>query len=198
MAFFFIQRTIEGMKLLSLMILSMSFSVLAKATIFTCLGKEEEKIHIKKTHGPQYDLNQKLISLMSKHSDQISFSADKIQENCQSFYPSLSLLQSIMLYRESFFASKSKSGSQSFLEDANQIFLNYLSVADQHAPSHDCLDRYLIGYKSLKKRMQFLSDTISPNDIIRSTPSLTKLVMSLDKVQTYYKQCRKDLKKKKK
>jgi len=178
------------MKLLCFLLFFSSF--VKSETIFTCLGKEEEKIHISKIKRLHYHLNQSLISLFMKHAANISINKRNLERFCSSEHPSLKLLQ-IVLLDPNFISEKSSGGKTEFISEINQLFLSAISIADQYAPSHYCLNQYLPGLKKLKEKMRHFSSDIDPVTIIKKQNSLSKIIYGLSHLDQYYQQCQEDL-----
>ncbi len=187
------------------------FPLLSKAApseILRCLGVEEQRLHKAKSQGPEYQLNQQLISelIQVRH---LELSPQFVTEICSSKVssPSKKLLYLLLDQGQSVFEfpanisgrelSMGKSMLEDFMESSHKIIIDYIAAIQQEASTADCLKKNIPELDLLYIDVKYLEEEIETKYLFKNKGLAEKILKKLNNYPVMLKKCAAQLKAKK-
>lgn len=173
-------------------------------TLF-CLGQEEVLVHRTKDNGPQYMLNQRMISEFAQIKS-TSIKEPYISNICKSKTTSLRILQLLIEHKNNLFSpstlslyekSLQDSSIETLIERAPAIFLNHVAQVQGTMPTANCLEKYIPELAKIREDFKYLQTHLTPYQIIKSENRYKKILEKLEDLRQIRELCKKDLKKSK-
>lgn len=189
--------------LIQLLFLGQAFA--QAPTLLKCLGAEEKRIHLNKSLGPLYDLNQRLIAEMVQipHA-QIQPTELQAVCNASKHSESWKLLElSIVKGKNLFFIPESISGMQrqmtigmieDYVEASKEILLNFISQIQTLSPTPTCLKEEVPALDKFFIEVKYLQEDVEIKKIFE--PADKKIFESLKNYPGAFERCSARLKKK--
>ncbi|MFW5888070.1 MAG: hypothetical protein ACOCUH_04660 [Bacteriovoracia bacterium] len=175
--------------------------------LILCLADEEEYYHEKNLAGPLYELNQLLINRLATFSSLKNIFINKkyLKSICSpdTFSPSEKLFRHLILERDKLFIVKAESPEEKIIldslikeliDEAPDIFFNYLTFIQKSMPTSDCLTKNVPTLAKLQERMQYLTPQIGKNKAFYGGKLVQKVLKSLYPLEVLYLKCIKDQK----
>lgn len=168
--------------------------------VLRCLGVEEQRLHKAKSQGPEYQLNQQLISeLVQVQNVDLApaylkmICAPNVSSPSKKFlYLLLDNGKGIFEYRHGV-ASFEKSIAESMLDDfvqaSQQIILGYIATIQQEAPTADCLKKNIPQLDLLYVDMKYLEEEIDTVYLFKKKGLAEKILGKLNNYPALLKKC---------
>ncbi len=166
--------------------------------LMVCLGNEEERLHLSKTMGPIYKLNQLFINEFASAND-VRLRPDYVFEVCEGrrFAPSVGLLRLLMLKGRDIFMMEGldlhqKAMAEELSERAAYIFFNYLAGLQGITAHPQCLGKKIPETKDFAERFQYLEGDQSTRWILKDTNKIERIFQRLSSFDQIMKECEKE------
>ena len=163
--------------------------------LIICLGNEEERLHLSKTTGPVYHLNQLFINEFAGAND-IRLKSQYLKKTCasKSFSPSVLLLRLIMLKGADIFELgdldlHQKGMAEELAERSAHIFFNYLAGLQGMTADPQCLNKKIPEIKEFSERFQYLESDRSEHQILKDNKKINIIFNKLKKFDTIVREC---------
>lgn len=183
------------MNLLSIFIIFFYSSLIHASAkkIMVCLGKEEQYLHEKKLSLPLYKLNQELINTLIQIPETVVLQEEIYTKVCneKEKFPSLRLLELLILNEEPVFKIKIASGDITHIEIAKgtisevqdsslKILLNFLSNIQASAPTSNCLESQFPQLKVFIEQILYTETETSKRDLFKNLKEKRKIFGDLN------------------
>ena len=193
------------MRLIALLVIFFTYLPSARAAkisrLIRCLGKEELQVHLHKSNGPLYLLNQEIINLIAGGND-ITLKEKHYLEICQNkfFSPSVAFLKEVLVEGVGIFALtsenfKAESHRHATLneirERAFSIFVSYLASLQAHTDDPHCLEKHLPEASYFLERYRYLEEDLEIDDLLADKNRLRKIFDRLQNFDQIVKACQK-------
>ncbi len=187
---------------LLLFLLSPSYLFSRTHDLLKCLGDEEKKLHLTKTTGPTYELNQKLIAEIVQ-IPQLQISAFNLNKICQSSLgPSWKLLELSLFEGEKLFINNetgmqkniNESMIKDYLEASREILLYLISSIQALSKDPNCLTKNFPSLNEFYVDLKYLQEEVSTEKIFEGREK--KIFKNLKKYQKTLKKCQAETRKK--
>ena len=175
------------------------------SALLKCLGNEEKRLHLAKSLGPLYDLNQRLIAEMIQIPNaQVQSSELSIICSQTKFSESWKLLEaSITKGKSLFFIPENINGMQrqmtigmieDYREAAKEILLNFISQIQAQSPTPECLKEEIPELNNFFIEIKYLQEDVDIQKIFEGKDK--KIFEKLKDYPQAFDKCRERLKKK--
>jgi len=170
--------------------------------LLKCLGQEERKLHLSKTTGPTYELNQKLIAEIIQ-IPHVQITETHLKEICDSsFGPSWKLLELSLFEGDKLFINNetgmqkniNESMIKEYLEASREILLGLISSVQTLSKDPNCLIKNFRSLDEFYVDLKYLQEELSSEKIFQGREK--KIFKDLKKYQKILKKCQVETKKK--
>jgi len=167
--------------------------------ILKCLGEEEKRIHVSKKSGPQYELNQKLISEILQIPN-VRIHNEYFKKICGSKFvnPSLKLLELSLINGKSIFKefkttneaqnSMTSSMMDGYVEATKEIFLEFIASIQTLSPTPSCLKEEIPSLDKFLTEVKYLQEDIDLKILLNKKD--IKLFKELKSYPQAFERCR--------
>lgn len=179
----------------------LSLNTMARPSeLLRCLGVEEQRLHKAKSQGPEYQLNQQLISELVQVQN-VDLRPELLKKICSSAVssPSRMFLYTLLDNGKSIFEFShgitgfEKSIAESMLEDfvlsSQQIVLGYIATIQQESPTADCLKKNIPELDLLYVDMKYLEEEVETKYLFKKKGLAEKILGKLSDYPAILKKC---------
>lgn len=166
--------------------------------LLVCLGNEEERLHLSKTSGPIYRLNQLFINEFAGAND-IRLKNEYLKQTCasKSFSPSVVLLRLLVIKGTSIFELgeldlHQKGMAEDLTERSGHIFFSYLAGLQGLTADPQCLNKKIPEIKEFSDRFQYLESDISEQQILHDNKKIDHIFNKLKNFNKIMQECEKE------
>jgi hypothetical protein len=182
------------------MILTSLHVAAASSEILRCLGVEEQRLHKAKSQGPDYQLNQQLISELVQVQN-VDLAPQFLKQVCgpKVVSPSKKFLYLLLDNGKSIFEFRNgisgleKSIGDSMLDDfmvaSQQLVLGYIATIQQESPTADCLKKNIPQLDLLYVDMKYLEEEIETKYLFKKKGLAEKILNKLANYPALFKKC---------
>jgi len=182
------------------LLLSSFCATAAPSEVLRCLGAEEQRLHKAKSQGPEFQLNQQLISeLIQVESIDLSPTYLSLVCNYKENYPSKKLLyllldkgNKIFEFKHGLSASDISVGEsmlEDFMKDTQGIVMSYIASIQQEAPTADCLKKNIPEMELFYIDMKYLEEEIETKYLFKDKGLAEKILNKLSNYPKLFKKC---------
>jgi len=180
---------------------SFSLAALARPSeALRCLGVEEHAIHKAKSQGPDYQLNQQLISELVQVQN-VDLKPEVLQDICKGKGNAASrkLLFLLLDKGPTIFTHSTglntleKTTADSMLDDfmiaVQQIYLGYIASIQQEAPTADCLKKNIPELELFYTDIKYLEEEVETKYLFKDKGLAEKIMKKLSNYPALLKSC---------
>jgi hypothetical protein len=170
--------------------------------LLKCLGKEELKIHQKKSTGPIYQLNQTFTNAVAAASE-IDIKKKYLDKICKSKQNSTSvsfikvaLLEGIKIYKSNNLVDEKLKAMQLYnIENFNNkiplVFFKYLSQLQALTTYPHCFNENIPEIPYYLERYKYLQDEYEATRLMNDKAKIKSIFAKLNKLDSILKKCNK-------
>lgn len=172
----------------------------APSELLRCLGSEEQALHKAKSLGPDYQLNQQLISELIQVQN-VDLAPEYLTKVCplKITNPSRRLLALLLDKGPSVFSYKTQMTSleksiatsmlEDFMQSVQQSFLSYIASVQQEAPTADCLKKNIPELDLLFVDIKYLEEDVETKYLFKDKGLAEKIMTKLLNYPVMLKSC---------